>query len=93
MFLIFDSKCCLDFSEEDRQERSKAAASSRAFRERQDPGREESPPGRKGKDMIGLLFNSKSNGKICSGWRKVLLVLKVILRYGHLKGFFICTRK
>ena len=26
-------------------------------------------------------------------WRKVLLVLKVILRYGHLKGFFICTRK
>ena len=26
-------------------------------------------------------------------WRKVLLVLKVILRYGHLKGFFIWTRK
>ena len=35
----------------------------------------------------------KSWIKSAVDWRKVLLVLKVILRYGHLKDFFIWTRK
>ena len=32
-------------------------------------------------------------GRSAVVWRKVLLVLKVILRYGHLKGFFILDKK